>query len=268
MEKVLRIKNCDVKAFTREKAAVYTAFGWERGKGAMPGDLKHSKKQDVFMKRKVDYGMDAALVDTEKKFAKCDRKKHGKKVILGILSFILMIAFLAVAAFGLYLGISAILDEKKDDATAQEESSIKTMLNDINEDYFSKVTSLLDGKEDDDTDGIVVTLKDALGEDIGKYITADILVGIVALILAIIFIIWFAEVAKQPKKKKKNEAKKAELRQKGAEIVAAINQANPSLMSKMDRKRYMWETIITNSLRNAYYGNMGPMSSEDEDDDD
>ena len=155
-------------------------------------------------------------------------------------------------------------NDENGETTEEGTNGILAILDNIKANYLSKVTSLLEGKTNEATgeyeNGIVDTLKEMLGEPIGNYINADILVGAVALILAIIFIIWFAAIVNQPKKRMKNEAKKADLRDQAWEIVSEMRRQDLSLMGKTERKRYMWESIITNAIRNA--------NPDDDDDDD
>lgn len=266
-------KSFDQKAFTRAQALKYTSFGWIRSKAPIPGDLKRAKNADVLMKRKLDFGMNPRINAYEKQYAKLEKKKYNKKPLLGIISFLLMLVFLLVAGIELYFGISTALNGSKTEepASATETEStdilgtVKNILDTVKTDYLSKITSLIDGKTDETTgeyqEGFVDSLKNMVGAPISDYINADLLVGIVVLLLSIIFIVWFAEVCKQPKKRAKNEAHKEEIRQNAHEIVMDMRRQDLSLMGKTERKSFVWETIITNAIRNAN-------ATDDDDDDD
>lgn len=266
-------KSFDQKAFTRAQALKYTSFGWIRSKAPIPADLKRAKNADVLMKRKLDFGMNPRINAYEKQYAKLEKKKYNKKPLLGIISFLLMLVFLLVAGIELYFGISTALNGSKTEepASATETEStdvlgtVKNILDTVKTDYLSKITSLIDGKTDETTgeyqEGFVDSLKNMVGAPISDYINADLLVGIVVLLLSIIFIVWFAEVCKQPKKRAKNEARKEEIRQNAHEIVMDMRRQDLSLMGKTERKSFVWETIITNAIRNAN-------ATDDDDDDD
>ena len=266
-------KSFDQKAFTRAQALKYTSFGWIRSKAPIPADLKRAKNADVLMKRKLDFGMNPRINAYEKQYAKLEKKKYNKKPLLGIISFLLMLVFLLVAGIELYFGISTALNGTKTEepASATETEStdvlgtVKNILDTVKTDYLSKITSLIDGKTDETTgeyqEGFVDSLKNMVGAPISDYINADLLVGIVVLLLSIIFIVWFAEVCKQPKKRAKNEARKEEIRQNAHEIVMNMRRQDLSLMGKTERKSFVWETIITNAIRNAN-------ATDDDDDDD
>ena len=266
-------KSFDQKAFTRAQALKYTSFGWIRSKAPIPADLKRAKNADVLMKRKLDFGMNPRINAYEKQYAKLEKKKYNKKPLLGIISFLLMLVFLLVAGIELYFGISTALNGTKTEepASATETEStdvlgtVKNILDTVKTDYLSKITSLIDGKTDETTgeyqEGFVDSLKNMVGAPISDYINADLLVGIVVLLLSIIFIVWFAEVCKQPKKRAKNEARKEEIRQNAHEIVMDMRRQDLSLMGKTERKSFVWETIITNAIRNAN-------ATDDDDDDD
>ena len=266
-------KSFDQKAFTRAQALKYTSFGWIRSKAPIPADLKRAKNADVLMKRKLDFGMNPRINAYEKQYAKLEKKKYNKKPLLGIISFLLMLVFLLVAGIELYFGISTALNGSKTEepASATETEStdvlgtVKNILDTVKTDYLSKITSLIDGKTDETTgeyqEGFVDSLKNIVGAPISDYINADLLVGIVVLLLSIIFIVWFAEVCKQPKKRAKNEARKEEIRQNAHEIVMDMRRQDLSLMGKTERKSFVWETIITNAIRNAN-------ATDDDDDDD
>ncbi len=266
-------KSFDQKAFTRAQALKYTSFGWIRSKAPIPADLKRAKNADVLMKRKLDFGMNPRINAYEKQYAKLEKKKYNKKPLLGIISFLLMLVFLLVAGIELYFGISTALNGSKTEepASATETEStdvlgtVKNILDTVKTDYLSKITSLIDGKTDETTgeyqEGFVDSLKNMVGAPISDYINADLLVGIVVLLLSIIFIVWFAEVCKQPKKRAKNEARKEEIRQNAHEIVMNMRRQDLSLMGKTERKSFVWETIITNAIRNAN-------ATDDDDDDD
>ena len=266
-------KSFDQKAFTRAQALKYTSFGWIRSKAPIPADLKRAKNADVLMKRKLDFGMNPRINAYEKQYAKLEKKKYNKKPLLGIISFLLMLIFLLVAGIELYFGISTALNGSKTEepASATETEStdvlgtVKNILDTVKTDYLSKITSLIDGKTDETTgeyqEGFVDSLKNMIGAPISDYINADLLVGIVVLLLSIIFIVWFAEVCKQPKKRAKNEARKEEIRQNAHEIVMDMRRQDLSLMGKTERKSFVWETIITNAIRNAN-------ATDDDDDDD
>ena len=167
--------------------------------------------------------------------------------------------------------ISKVVESTEEEEATEEEAeggileTIKGVLNTVHDDYLSKVTGIFDGKTNEETgeytDGISDTLGGMLGQPMASFITGDTLVGLIALILAIIFLILFAEVCKMKKKREKRNAKIEVILDEAAGIVEQMKRSNPQLMPKANRKAYMWETIITNALRNAN------MNGGDEDDD-
>lgn len=289
------IRNYDVKVVTRSQAVAYQSFGWVRSKDPVPPDTKVKSKKEplLVLKRKLEFGLNPKLAAYEKEYQKLEKKKYRSKPILGILAFILMLAFLLVTGVELYFGISAGLEkmnagtelanesekaasaaeplpdastpgETATDETATEDGgilgTIKGILETVKADYLSKVTGLFDGKTDETTSeytpGIADTLSDMLGEPIGYFISGDTIVALISLILAIIFIILFAKVCGLKKKRIAKAAKMEDIRESAEDIVDTMRRNDLSLMGKSQRKQYMWETIITNAIRNANnYGN-------------
>lgn len=303
-------RNYDVKAVTRQQAVAYQSFGWIRSKEPVPEDLKHKSKQPlVLLKRKLEFGLNPKLSEYEKSYEKLEKKKYRSKPVLGIISFILMLAFIVLAGIELYFGVSAGLDKMKTDSgndieletdntdnqektlksasltvdnsdseiilddsdseTADSSSSgilgqIEEILNKIKVDYLSKITSVFDGKTDENTGeytpGIADNIASNLGAPISYFISADTFVGIIALVLAIIFIIIFARVCSIKKRRIAKEYKMASIREEAEIIVLEMRKSDLSLMGKTQRKQYLWESIITNAIRNAN-------GMDDEDDD-
>lgn len=292
-------RNYDMKVVTRTQAVSYQSFGWVRSKDPVPADTKVKSKKEplVVMKRKLEFGLNPKLASYEKEYRKLEKKKYRSKPILGIISFILMLAFLLVCGVELYFGISSglkkmteaqneekeRLDEEEAAANAAEPSDettdgsdetseepdeesdgvlgqIKDILDTVKADYLSKVTGFLDGTTDEATGeytpGIADNIADMLGKPIGYFISADTIVGLVCLILAIVFIILFAKVCGLKKKRIAKFEKMNDIRESAEEIVDAMRKSDLSLMGKTQRKQYMWESIITNAIRNANdYGN-------------
>ena len=110
-------RNYDVKAVTRQQAVAYQSFGWIRSKEPVPEDLKYKSKQPlVLLKRKLEFGLNPKLSEYEKSYEKLEKKKYRSKPVLGIISFILMLAFILLAGIELYFGVSAGLDKMKTDS--------------------------------------------------------------------------------------------------------------------------------------------------------
>ena len=62
------------------------------------------------MKRKLDFGLNPTINSLEKRYDRLSKKKYNKKPLLGIIAFLFMIVFLAVAGLELYFGLSAVLE--------------------------------------------------------------------------------------------------------------------------------------------------------------
>lgn len=303
----MKARNYETKAVSRAQAPEYASFGWIRSREPVPQDMmKRRQKNPVLMKRKLDFGLNAEIRACEKQYERLAKRKYRAKPLLGILSFILMLAFLAVAGVELYYGISRGADLKKsakeetseadeagaetaapanadgDEAAPAEESpkegeaegegaageaksgGIKAMLDKAHDEYLSKITKAFEGKTDAETgervDGIADKLGSALGGTLADFVSADTLVGLIALILGIVFLALFASVCSIKRKRMKNEDKKAELCARASRVANDMRSRDLSLMGKTQRKQYVWESIITNAIRNA--------NATDDDDDD
>ncbi len=350
-------KNYDAINVSEKDVNAYRAFGWVRTKDT-PADVKEGKNApNVVMKRKLPYGRNPDLANCERKYFKLYKKKFRQLPILGIFSFLLMIAFFAVAVFELYFGISGIVasSKKTDVAPAGEPTAeaaanavdqtpsenektndentdattksngIKDILNDINKNYVAKyldpmlkdtVVYIVDESvivTDEETQksyvpqGTKITVEEGTGENvttkeievtsdsnvktdaegkkyitlantaklfsvealaetigIKKYLTSEIFVGVVSLLLFVIFLIIFCEIAKIKKKRKENFAKLADLEYEANCIITDMRNRDYSLMNRMERKQVMWTNIIANGIRQA---NASNVSYSDDDDD-
>ncbi len=118
------IRNFDEKNIRRKDLEAYRIFGWVKSK-KKPENVKGGKRApDLVIRRKLEYSCNTALTDCEKKYFKLYKKKYRQKPIRGILSFVLMIAFLAVAVLELIIGISAILPEKTETPAETPEEEV------------------------------------------------------------------------------------------------------------------------------------------------
>lgn len=163
-------------------------------------------------------------------------------------------------------GINAILDK------------VVNILNTYHDAYITKVTGFLDGKivaaatnEESEVvpahvdGGFISGIAEKIGSPIGGFISGDTVVAIVALILFILMAIFFSAITKKKSKRKANEARKADLLQRGRDRVMELQRTNPALMNKSQRKMLMWETVLTNALRNAGIGgNSGAIGGDDD----
>ncbi len=141
----------------------------------------------------------------------------------------------------------------------------------VNDDYLKVVLDLFRGKETsseetteepkEGSEGIADKLGGMIGEPVSYFISAETLVGVIALILFIVFLIIFCSIAKRKKKRAKNEAIKEELKATAAERVNVMRNSDMSLMNKAERKQYMWTKIISDAIIRANGGDGG----EDED---
>lgn len=345
-------KNYDAINVREKDVNAYRTFGWVRTNDK-PADVKEGKNApNVVMKRKLPYGRNPDLANCERKYFKLYKKKFRQLPILGIISFLLMIAFFAVAVFELYFGISGIIasskttdvahadaqknadeksnpeDKKTDDKTPDtttKSNGIKDILNDINNNYVAKyidpmlkdtvvyivdesiivtneetqksyvpqgtkiaveegtgenvITKEIEVTSDSniktDAEGkkyitLANTAKlfsvEALAEKIGveKYLTPEIFVGAVSLLLFVIFLIIFCEIAKIKKKRQENFAKLADIEYEANCIITYMRNKDYSLMNRMERKQAMWTNIIANGIRQANASNVN--YSDDEDD--
>ena len=400
------------KGVAASKAYNYSAFGWTRAKGAVPAGTKVKKKeQAVLIKRRVGYGQDPELRRYEDEYLKREKKRYRQLPILGILTFFLMIAFLAVAGVEFYFGISQGLErmnptgtynyyndngekddyplfeltkdtwayrttdaetpsdsgklvnkvtmlelyetvddeipedaaplfvitvnrgvitfldapsqamigtkyfsdksklaekytmpqaEENNDASSapanadddaepeagEEEAAAPSegildkvvgILNKYHDAYITKVTGFLDGEATAATTdgegeavpaqmkgGFISGIAEKIGSPIGCFISGDTVVALVALILFILMAIFFSAITKKKKKRRENEARKMQLLQLGRQRVMELQRTNPVLMGKAQRKAFMWETILTNALRNAGVGGGSSAMSDDE----
>ena len=297
-------KNYEEKAVTRKQAVAYQSFGWIRSsdKPNLENYNKKKNRPEVVIKRKLDFSDNGALSNLEEQYLKLEKKKYKNKPILGIITFLLMLAFIVVGGLEIYFGISRALENQpaneetvdengegnvedaKKALLAQESSekdtneenkegentqeggfSIVAILDTINNDYLSVVTNLVDGKVDAESGeyvpGIIDNVASNLPAPINAYVNANLVVGVVALIIGIIFLIIFANVAGMKKKRAKKFAKMQNIRERAEEIVFNMRKNDISLMSRTQRKQYLWQSIITNAIRDA-------MPTEEGDDED
>jgi hypothetical protein len=272
------IRNYDEKYVTSQQASQYIPFGWVRMRNAaVPEEQagKGKKMRDTVLRRKLPYGADIDLVNCEAEYEKCAKKKYRSKPILGIISFILMIAFLFVAGVELYFGITKGLDalkakpaeaENTAEATADKPSQIETILNKIQTDYLSKATDLFDGKTDAAgvyTEGVADKLAASAGGKAEAFINAFDIVGLIGLILGIVFLIVFCEVCKLKKKRLANMAKMDDCQDRAKEIVGRMRRSDFSLLNRYERKQFILENAITNALRAYGHGDGDNDSGED-----
>ena len=200
--------NYSIKSIDQTKYGDYQAFGWVRSKQGLGADApKKSKVPQMFVKRRNGFSYNPRLNDLEATYEKLSKKKHHKAacVIVGIIFFILFVAFLAVAGVELYFGISngvKLLKENK--ATAENEETpseaayaaeqeapeegeeeevaktnpILDILNKIHDEYLSKVTGLVEKKEVDEAGNPV------LDEETGEQVKSGIAVKLADMIPA------------------------------------------------------------------------------------
>lgn len=263
-------RNYDVKAVERTEVPAYQSFGWVKSKEPVPEEMmpKKAKQPYVLMKRKFEFGANSALANNEKEYEKLKKKKYRQKPILGIITFILMLALLVFAGVELYFGISSGIEKVKADKQTPEEQpageetatagpleQVKKILNDVQEKYLSKVTDIFDGKTNAETGeytpGIADNLANAMQPPIKYFINANNIVALIALVLAIIFIIIFAEVCKVKKKRAAKAAKMNDILVDSEEIAEEMRRRDLSLMGRTQRKQYMWTNIIANGIRQA-----------------
>lgn len=263
-------RNYDVKAVERTEVPAYQSFGWVKSKEPVPEEMmpKKAKQPYVLMKRKFEFGANSALANNEKEYEKLKKKKYRQKPILGIITFILMLALLVFAGVELYFGISSGIEKVKADKQTPEEQpageetaaagpleQVKKILNDVQEKYLSKVTDIFDGKTNAETGeytpGIADNLANSMQPPIKYFINANNIVALIALVLAIIFIIIFAEVCKVKKKRAAKAAKMNDILVDSEEIAEEMRRRDLSLMGRTQRKQYMWTNIIANGIRQA-----------------
>lgn len=263
-------RNYDVKAVERTEVPAYQSFGWVKSKEPVPEEMmpKKAKQPYVLMKRKFEFGANSALANNEKEYEKLKKKKYRQKPILGIITFILMLALLVFTGVELYFGISSGIEKVKADKQTPEEQpageetaaagpleQVKKILNDVQEKYLSKVTDIFDGKTNAETGeytpGIADNLANSMQPPIKYFINANNIVALIALVLAIIFIIIFAEVCKVKKKRAAKAAKMNDILVDSEEIAEEMRRRDLSLMGRTQRKQYMWTNIIANGIRQA-----------------
>jgi cell division protein FtsB len=278
-------KPYEEKAVTRAQAMNYRFFGWVRTNDKIPADNRKKGKNapEVVIKRHIEFGADPRIASYENEYRKLEKKKYRRLPILGILCFLLMLIFIAVSGIELYYGITKALDSVKaanasnvnsrilaaeesaetTDAASPETSSafdtVKTkildVLNTVKTNYISKATVYLDGKTDEQTgeytQGIVDKIDSAVGKPVATYLNVDMFAGVVSLILGILFLIFFCSIVKIPKKRAKKEYKMADCQAKAKDAVDKMRRSDLSLMSRDERKQYMWETIISNAIKSA-----------------
>lgn len=275
MAKVTR-RNYDSKAVNASQIAGCMSFGWVRSKSPVPDELKRKSKQPLFlMKRKPDFGANPRILALEKEYAKLEKKKYRPQPLLGILTFLLALVFLVFAGLEFYFGISSGMDKKKENAAEEaanaaseptdEEAAIETetatsspvkdLLDKIETNFSSKITGVFDGKTDEATgeytEGIADKIGNKLGAPVSYFISGDTLVGIISLILGIIFLIIFVKICKLKAKRREKAVKMDVIRGRAQVLVNEMRRSDITLMSKIQRKQYMWETIIGNALSSA-----------------
>lgn len=244
-------RNYDVKAVERTEVPAYQSFGWVKSKEPVPEEMmpKKAKQPYVLMKRKFEFGANSALANNEKEYEKLKKKKYRQKPILGIITFILMLALLIFAGVELYFGISSGIEKVKadkqtpaeqpaegetpsnaaeatepgtdatEDGTAGEETAaagpleqVKKILNDVQEKYLSKVTDIFDGKTNAETGEYTPGIADNLANAMQPPIKYFINANnIVALIALVLAIIFIIIFAEVCKVKKKRAAKAAKM---------------------------------------------------------
>lgn len=245
-------RNYDVKAVARSEVVAYQSFGWVKSKEPVPAEMmpKKAKQPYVLMKRKFEFGANSALANNEKEYEKLKKKKYRQKPILGIITFILMLALLVFAGVELYFGISSGIEKVKADKEASpdkpndeetpsnaaeatepgtdtteengtegEETAaagpleqVKNILNDVQEKYLSKVTDIFDGKTNAETGEYTPGIADNLANAMQPPIKYFINANnIVALIALVLAIIFIIIFAEVCKVKKKRAAKAAKM---------------------------------------------------------
>ena len=313
-------KNYEQKQVTSAQAVAYQSFGWIRSNERPdPALIKGKRKavRNVVIKRKNDFGENAKINDLEKRYQKLEKKRYKNKPLLGIITFILMLALLVVGGLELYLGITKALDakaeydakleenageegdeelneeenlvsaaakEEADDENKEEEKAegeegtegeegaegeeaaggIGAIIENIDKNYLSLITNFLEGTTDEETGeytpGIIDNVTANLPEALAIYINANMVVGVVAVILGIVFLIIFAEVAKMKKKRAKKFAKMEAIQEEAEQIVDGMRRRDLSLMGKTQRQQYVWRNIIASAIKDA-------MPAQDDDDD-
>ncbi len=313
-------KNYEQKQVTSAQAVAYQSFGWIRSNERPdPALIKGKRKavRNVVIKRKNDFGENAKINDLEKRYQKLEKKRYKNKPLLGIITFILMLALLVVGGLELYLGITKALDAKAEydanleenageegdeelneeenlvSAAAKEEADeenkeeekaegeegtegeegaegeeaaggIGAIIENIDKNYLSLITNFLEGTTDEETGeytpGIIDNVTANLPEALAIYINANMVVGVVAVILGIVFLIIFAEVAKMKKKRAKKFAKMEAIQEEAEQIVDSMRRRDLSLMGKTQRQQYVWRNIIASAIKDA-------MPAQDDDDD-
>ncbi|MBO5304287.1 MAG: hypothetical protein J6A99_01290, partial [Clostridia bacterium] len=129
--------------------------------------------------------------------------------------------------------------------------------------YLSLITNFLEGTTNEETGeytpGIIDNVTANLPEALVIYINANMVVGVVAVILGIVFLIIFAEVAKMKKKRAKKFAKMEAIQEEAEQIVDGMRRRDLSLMGKTQRQQYVWRNIIASAIKDA-------MPAQDDDD--
>lgn len=153
----------------------------------------------------------------------------------------------------------------EEEAEAGALGQIKEILDKVHNDYLSKVTGIFDGKTNEETgeytDGIADKVAGLIPGAAGAFLSADTIVGVIALILFIVCLIIFCECsAKTGKKYEKRQQQIKSILADARNTVRRMKEEDISLMNKGERKMYMWETVISNGIRKANGG--------DDDDDD
>lgn len=163
-----------------------------------------------------------------------------------------------------------VKDESAEDTDEdEEESTEKTTVKEVEVTTDSVVKTDADGNKYITLEGTAKLFSvESLASSIGmeKYLTSEIFVGIVALILFVIFLIIFCEIAKIKKKRERKYATLADLEYEATNIIAYMRNRDNSLMSRSERKQAMWTNIIANGIRLANMNNQA-YSDDDEDDD-
>lgn len=94
------------------KAHVYEPFGWVEVPAASYATAPNTKSATVVLRRFNRYAMNSKLRALEDEYVKRSKKKYRQLPILGIITFILTLAFFAVALVELFFGIKAIVNKK------------------------------------------------------------------------------------------------------------------------------------------------------------
>ena len=284
-------KDFELKAVEQNRAADYTNFGWTRSKQDVPeGLVFKTKEPTVLLKRREEYGTNADLVEKEAHYEKLYKQNNKNKsaksacaVVFGILVSLLMTVCLILAIGGLAIGISGALNEK---AVANGEEGGDVVMTFINEkspdiaEIIEKFDNLLAGKgfvlnsevveseeEVFDLTAKIAEVADGMNEPIRYFVNAYVALGLVGLVLGCVFLIVFISICKMGKRQNERTVQITETIATAKEEVEHMREENESLMTKAERKRHMWETILTNALIRAREENEDKTEDDDDEDD-